>query len=294
MDSAVGSTLPRRLLARELRRLRESAGLGVEVARRAISCSAQTLWRMETGQSVRLRPHDIEKLGQVYRATPDEIKILLNLTEEAQQKGWWHAFDSTFPKFLDLYLGLETSAVRLTTYQAELIPGLLQTPEYLRALTWAWYPNLDTAEVEARIELRIKRQTRVTHPHDALIMDVTLSETALRLPIGGPAVMADQLWHLAEMSKRPNVTVRAVPTAVGAHRGLVVGPFVLLEFPTHPTAHLTEPPIVHCDGYTGSLYLEKPEEIEQYRGALTDIKRSALDGVKSRALIVSIAKELAQ
>ncbi|MEV4126707.1 helix-turn-helix transcriptional regulator [Nocardia sp. NPDC049707] len=294
MDSAVGSTLPRRLLARELRRLRESAGLGVEVARRAITCSAQTLWRMETGQSVRLRPHDIEKLGQVYRATPDEVKVLLNLTEEAQQKGWWHAYDNTFPKFLELYLGLETSAVRLTTYQAELIPGLLQTPEYLRALIWAWYPNLDTAEVEARIELRIKRQARLTYSHDPLIIDVTLGETALRLPIGGPAVMADQLRHLAEMTELPNVTVRVVPTAVGAHRGLNIGPFVLLEFPAHPTAHLTEPPIIHCDGYTGSLYLEKPEEIEKYRGALREIKRSALDEAESRALISRIAKELAQ
>lgn len=294
MTSPTGSTLPRRLLAGELRRLRQSSGLGVDAARRAISCSAQTLWRMETGQPVRLRLHDIEKLGQVYGATRDEMKVLLGLADEAQGKGWWHAYDDTFPKFLDLYLGLEASAEKLTTYQAELIPGLLQTPEYLRALIWAWYPNLDTAEVERRIELRIRRQARLTHQDDPIILDVTLSETVLRLPIGGAAVMADQLHHLIAACQRPNVSIRIVPTTVGAHHGLIVGPFVLLEFPQHPTVHLTEPPVVHCDGYTGSLYLEKPDEIEQYRNALKDIQRSALDEAKSRALILQIAKELAQ
>ncbi|WP_040694011.1 helix-turn-helix domain-containing protein [Nocardia vinacea] len=289
---ATGSTLPRRLLGRELHDLRENAGITMDVAKAAISVGKQTIWRMETGQPVRLRLIDIERLCQVYGATEEKTQVLLGLTEEAQGKGWWHAYGDAIPKHFDLFVGLEQAANRLTTYQSALIPGLLQTPEYRRAVLWTEFPNVETAEIERRVELWSRRQARITDDENPIKLDVIVDELPLRRPIGGPAVMAAQLQHLAEVSRLDNVSVRVVPASVGTHMGLLIGTFVLLEFPKHPTAHLTEPPIVYVQGYTGALYLEKPEEVQQYRDAYTRLQRSALDEAASRRLILEIAEEL--
>ncbi|MEV4130394.1 helix-turn-helix transcriptional regulator [Nocardia sp. NPDC049707] len=289
---ATGSTLPRRLLGRELNDLRQNAGITMDVAKKAISVGKQTIWRMETGQPVRLRLIDIERLCQVYGATEEKTQVLLGLTEEAQGKGWWHAYGDAIPKHFDLFVGLEQAAHRLTTYQSALIPGLLQIPEYRRAVLWEEFPNVETAEIERRVELWSRRQARVTDDENPIKLDVILDELPLRRPIGGPAVMTAQLRHLAEVSRLDNVSVRVVPASAGTHAGLLVGTFVLLEFPKHPTAHLTEPPIVYVQGYTGALYLEKPEEVQQYQDAYTRLQRSALDEVASRRLILEIAEEL--
>ncbi|WP_330250495.1 helix-turn-helix domain-containing protein [Nocardia sp. NBC_00565] len=289
---STGSTLPRRLLGRELHDLRENAGITMDVAKAAISVGKQTIWRMETGQPVRLRFIDIERLCQVYGATQEQTEILLGLTEEAQGKGWWHAYGDAIPKHFDLFVGLEQAAVRLTTYQAALVPGLLQIPDYRREVIWAEVPNADTAEVERRIELAARRQDRLTDDSNPLALDVVLDELPLRRPIGSPEIMAAQLRHIAEVSRLKNVSVRVVPADAGTHPGLLVGTFVLLEFPKHPTAHLTEPPVIYVQGYTGALYLEKPEEVQQYRDAYTRLQRAALNEADSRRLILKIAEEL--
>ncbi|MFE7799976.1 helix-turn-helix domain-containing protein [Nocardia sp. NPDC057440] len=291
---ATGSTLPRRLLGRELHDLRENAGITMDVAKAAISVGKQTIWRMETGQPVRLRFIDIERLCQVYGATEEKTQVLLGLTEEAQGKGWWHAYGDAIPKHFDLFVGLEQAAHRLSSYQAALIPGLLQIPEYRRDVIWAELPNVESAEVERRMELATRRQDRLTSESNPIKLEVVLDELPLRRPIGSPAIMAAQLQHLTEVSKLANVSVRVVPASAGTHPGLLVGTFVLLEFPKHPTAHLTEPPVVYVQGYTGALYLEKFDEVQQYRDAYTRLRRSALDEGESRRLILEIAEEFDQ
>ncbi|WP_406232612.1 helix-turn-helix domain-containing protein [Nocardia sp. NBC_01009] len=290
---ATGSTLPRRLLGRELHGLRENAGITMDVAKAAISVGKQTIWRMETGQPVRLRFIDIERLCQVYGATPEKTQVLLGLTEEAQGKGWWHAYGDAIPKHFDLYVGLEDAAERFSSYHTNLLPGLLQIPEYRREVIRAEFPNMETGEVERRIELASRRQARLSNDTNPIAVQVVLDELPLHRPIGGPSVMAAQLHHLAEIGQQlANVSVRIVPAGVGTHRGLLVGPFVLLDFPRHPTAKLTEPPVVYIQGFTGALYLEKADEVQQYRNAYADVQRVAMDEDDSRRLILEIAKEL--
>ncbi|WP_406280396.1 helix-turn-helix domain-containing protein [Nocardia sp. NBC_00881] len=288
-----GSTLPRRMLGRQLRELRVNSGVSAEVAREAIGVGKQTLWRMETGQPVRLNPLLIEGLCKVYGASEDVTNILLGLTEEASRTGWWHAYGDAIPKHFDLFVGLETAAKQIFSYQTTLLPGLLQTDEYRRALIWVDFPTMSSEEVERRIELFNLRKARLSSRPTPLILDATVDESALRRAIGGPAVMSDQLRNLGKAAERPNISIRVVPLGADAYCGLRVGTFVMLKFPTHPTAHLTEPPVIYMQGLTGALYLEKTEEVQQYRQAYADIQRSALDETQSRSLILEIAREYA-
>ncbi|MGO4647590.1 helix-turn-helix domain-containing protein [Nocardia sp. 2YAB30] len=288
-----GSTLPRRMLGRQLRELRNKSGVSAEAARQAIGVGKQTLWRMETGQPVRLNPLLIEGLCMVYGASEDVTNMMIGLTEEASRTGWWHAYGDAIPKHFDLFVGLETAAKRIFSYQTTLLPGLLQTDEYRRALIWVDFPTMPSEEVERRIELFNMRKARLTSQPKPLILDAIMDEAGLRRAIGGPAVMADQLKSLVKAIERQNISIRVVPLGAEAYCGLRAGPFVMLEFPKHPTAHLTEPPVIYMQGLTGALYLEKTEEVQQYRHAYADIQRSALDETRSRSLILEIAREYA-
>ncbi|MCP2315872.1 Helix-turn-helix domain-containing protein [Nocardia amikacinitolerans] len=288
-----GSTLPRRVLARHLRTLRETSGVSAEAARLSIGVGKQTLWRLETGQPVRLNPLFIERLCQVYGAGDDVTSMLLALTEEAGRAGWWHAYRDALPKHRDLFVGLEAAAKRIVSYQIALLPGIFQTVDYRRAITWIDSPQMPTAEVERRMGVFACRKMRLTDTGNPIAVDAILDESLLHRAIGGPAVMADQLEHLATLSDLPNVSLRVVPRSAHAYIGLSVGPFVILEFLRHPTMHLTEPPVVYLQAYTGALFLEKPEEVRQYRQVHVDLQRSALDEADSRYLIREIAKEYA-
>ncbi|WP_054816384.1 helix-turn-helix domain-containing protein [Nocardia arizonensis] len=286
-----GSSLPRRMLGRHLRELRERSGVSAEFARDVIGVGKQTLWRMETGQPMRLNPLFIEKLCEVYGASEHVTQTLLELTNETRKTGWWHALDDTVPRDFCLFAGLESTAKRLISYQPTLLPALLQTDEYRRALIWNDYPTMPGAEVERRISVFGRRKVRLDNDPATFSVEAVIDECALRRAIGGPSVMADQLIHLVALGERKNVSIRVIPLEVEAHSGLRAGPFAILEFPKHPTPHLSDPPIVHIQGLTGDLYLEKTEEIRQYRQAYADIERSVLDESQSRALLQRLARQ---
>lgn len=281
------------MLGRQLRDLREKSGVSADAARQAIGVAKQTLWRMETGQEVRLNPLFIERLCQMYGATEKKTNVLLGLTEETKRTGWWQAYGDLIPDWFDAFIGLEEAAKKLFSYQNVLLPGLLQTDEYRRAMVWVESPTFTTVEVERRIEMLAQRTVRLTSSTNRLTVEAIIDESALRRAIGGPAVMADQLKHLLRLGELENVSIRIVPLGKEAYLGLVIGPFVILEFPRHPTARLTEPPIVYVQGFTGGLYLEKTEEVRQFQRAYAELQRSSLDESRSRTLIRKIAREYA-
>ncbi|MEA3532630.1 helix-turn-helix transcriptional regulator [Nocardia sp. CDC192] len=293
-EAGSGSTIPRRLLARQLRALRDNARVSSETARKEIGVSQQTFWRMETGQPVKINRLFIEHLCKIYGTDEKTKAALLALRDEAQNKSWWHAYSDAIPKDFDLFVGLEQAASSLVGYQPTLLPGLLQTTEYRQALIWVERPNISTAYVNLRLELASRRRDRITSRTAPLNLDVIVNEAALRHAVGGAAVMESQLHHLASVGSRPNVSVRIVPIDARTHPGLFVGAFTILEFPPHKTTHLTEPPVVYVEGYTGDLYLEKGEEVAQYRKAFSDIERSALSREQSRNLFLEIAEEYAR
>ncbi|MFE3262378.1 helix-turn-helix domain-containing protein [Nocardia sp. NPDC059091] len=292
----IGSTVPRRMLGRELRRLRETSGVSVSKACAVIQCSPQTMWRLEGGQGgVKLKTLYIEALCKLYEASDEDTAALLGLIEEAQRPGWWHSYGDCVPEHFDLYLGLEQSARRFTAWQTTFVPGLIQTPAYRRALEWTAFPGMPTSAVEQRVELIMKRQERLEDP--AFSAAVLLSESVLGHEIGGPAVMADQIHQLIKVRQRRNVSIGVVPQTVGAHLGLQTYHFVLLEFPPRSSPELKtkwiEPPVVYVEGFTGALYLDQADKVDRYRSALVEIKRRALDEQCTRDLLAHKAKEYA-
>ncbi|WP_433631410.1 helix-turn-helix domain-containing protein [Nocardia sp. CA-120079] len=285
------TTLPRRLLARRLLQLREKAGLTRDKAAKLSEMSSQTLWRLENGQVALVKKMVIRALCDVYNASDDDRHALLWLAEEARKTGWWQSYSDAMFGDKDLFVVLEQAACRITSFQLTLLPGLVQTADYRRAVAQNYIPALTDDEIARHIELLVKRQERLQESPEHFTLDVMLSEAALRHQIGGAAVMAAQSRHLIELSNFPNVSIRIVPLTSGDHLGLEARSFVLLEFPEHPNPALTEPPVVHVEGYTGALYLDKPDEIDRYRIAVSSIETAALDEDESRTLLVAIAEE---
>lgn len=289
-DETTGSTVPRRQLGRYLRELRGGQRLTVRAAAERLEWSEAKIWRIETGQ-VSLRSLDVEAMCKVYGADASLTEALMGLAKETKARGWWHSYGDVIPEGFDLYIGLEEAASAVSWYEAELVPGLLQTESYAHALIESDNPGVDAQEIDRRVHVRIARQaliTRVTAPPE---LDVVLNEAIIRRPVGGPGVMHAQLSRLAEASTLPNVSLRIIPFSAGLHHGIMSGPFVILRFPLNGDGKATEPPTVYVDGFTGALYLDKPSEIQRYGKAFSDIWESSLSEDSSRELIHEAARE---
>lgn len=270
------------------------AGLHIEVSPQGIS-------RLEDGQKIKIATSQLKDLLDLYEVTATERELVLGLWEEIKRqeqiaklsgtaKGWWRAYeDQLLPNF-DYYLSLESATDHMTTHQLVLVPGLLQTPDYRRALIKGYEPDLSAVDVERRLELATRRQTRL---QDASFrLDVLISEAVLRHEAGGAAVMAAQLRHLVEPTEGATISVRVVPFHTGAHPGLVVLSFSLLEFPPL-TGRLTQPPVIYTEGSEGGLYLERDDVIGRYRRSIAGIEAVALNEEDTREMVLAIAKEYA-
>ncbi|MBF6416253.1 helix-turn-helix domain-containing protein [Nocardia cyriacigeorgica] len=282
------STFARRQIGKQLRYLRETSGVSVDVVKKALGVSTQTIWRMETGQPTKIGRLHIKELCRLYGAPESTTRILLELLDGVGRKSWWHAYADAVPKDYDLYLGLEAAASKLITHQPSLLPGLVQTDEYRRALIWMTEPDMPKVDVERRVELASRRRTRLNDP--GFEVEILLNEAALRHQVGGEFVMSEQLRHLSKVSESSTVTVRVLPLRK-CHIGLDVGVFNLLEFPPNRTPWLSEPPIVYLQGYASAQYLERPTEVELYKSAACVMRKAALSPERSAALINEIAEE---
>jgi transcriptional regulator with XRE-family HTH domain len=290
-EAQAGSTVPRRQLGRYLRDLRGSAGLTVRAAAKQLERSEPTIWRIESGLTS-VRSVEVEIMCRLYGASEDLTKALMALARETKAKGWWQAYGDVLPEWFDLYVGLEAAANRISWYEPELVPGLFQTAEYANALTRAHVPHESDAEIERRVELRLRRQGILGRPVDPPLLKVAVRESLLRCPVGGPGVMTAQLHRLADASELPNVTIRIVPFSAGLNPGMLTGSFEILRFPLNGGGQDSEPPTVFSDLFTGALYLDKPHEVELYDQAFGNIWNAALDPEPSRALLREAAEAL--
>ncbi|KIA60081.1 helix-turn-helix domain-containing protein [Nocardia vulneris] len=275
-QGTTGSTMPRRQLGRHLRDLRNRARMTTRTAAQQLEWSEAKIWRIETGQTS-LRSLDVEAMCKVYGAPSDLIGPLTALARETKARGWWTAYGDVIAEGFEVYIGLEEAATRLSTYENELVPGLLQTEDYTRALLTAARPDMPANELDRRVQLRMARQALVTRAHAPLHLDVVISESVLWRRIGGDAVTAAQLEHLRRMCDLPNVRIQVAPTDSGYHDGMDSGRFVMLEFPELRAGESPEPPVVYVESFTGPVYLDKENEIDRYRRALVSIKSVAVD-----------------
>ncbi|MGW5112214.1 helix-turn-helix domain-containing protein [Nocardia sp. NPDC004123] len=292
-EGPASSTLPRRQLGRYLRDWRIQAGLTIAEAAKLMEWGASTLQRLEKGNADRIRTIDIQELCRIYGIPAEIAEGLKGLAQQAAVKSWWHSYGDLIPENFDVYVGLEASAQQLSCYQSELVPGLLQTVEYARALNRLGYPEETVVEVDRRVQLRMQRQAMITRRMHPATIAMVLHESVLRRLVGGARVMAAQVRHLAELSTRSNVALRILPFAAGVPLGLSTGPFVILEFGCDSKGQPVEPPVVYVEGFTGDLYLERQGDVQRYRRAQAGLERCALDVQNSRNLLRQVAKEYA-
>jgi transcriptional regulator with XRE-family HTH domain len=258
-------TVRRRRLAAELRRLRDQAQLTIDDVAEKLECSASKISRIETGH-VGVTPKDTRELLKLYGVDPDQLEALVQLAREARKKGWWHTYTEVFT---GAFVGLEAETSSLRAYQALLIPGLLQTEDYMRSVIRAARPEETDAQVEKRVTARLARQRLLTDPDPPRYWAV-IDEAVLCRSVGGPDVMHAQLNWLVARATLPHVTIQVLPFNAGAHAGME-GPFLILGFPEQ-----ADPDVVYVDNTTAGIYLEEPSEILRYTLMFDHLRAAAL------------------
>lgn len=296
-DDTTSPTLLRRQLGRFLREAREGRGLSIANAAKEVQLSFNALQRLETGRTVNPRRQDVRELCSLYEVDAEDTDKAVGLAARAaaaKDEGGVTSLGGLFSDAFNMYVSMERSAWKLISYQ-ELIPGLLQTADYARAMISAFFADGSEEEIDQRVQIRLDRQVIVTRRTRPLNLDVLLHESALHRVIGGPRVMAIQLRQLAEISKQPNVSVRIHPFSAGSVWGLPAIPFVLLDFGTDSRGIPVEPPIVYLDGAMSSdVYIEKREVVQRYHEFAEAVRRTALDEVRTRDLLRQAARRFEQ
>ncbi len=250
------STVVRRQLGRHLRRLRDAAGKTEADVAEASLASRAKLWRIETGK-VAVKPGDVRGLCWLYGTDPKTVDALATLATGTREQGWWDGYGQRWPGF---QLGLEETADEIRTYNAELVHDLLQTPDYVRALCRAARPDSTDECIRNLVTHRAERQQQLlTRPPPQRLVAV-LGAGVLARPVGGPAVMAEQLACLHDLNRRDTIDIRVLPWEAGAHPAMLAGPFTIFDF-----HHDADPAVVHAETHTGARYLEKPDELAEYR-----------------------------
>jgi transcriptional regulator with XRE-family HTH domain len=287
MTSSSSPTVLKRWIAFELRRLRESRGVSREDAAAAVRGSVGQIGHIEVGRSLP-KPLELDKLLETY-GVPERSDFFQDLRTRAKKgRDWWIGFDETaVPEWFALFLGLESSAVQIESWDAQLIPGLFQTPAYAEAVIRGGEPELTDAEVAHRVRLRMARQLTLEALDSPRIWRV-LHESALRTMVGDAEIMRDQLKRLIQLAKQPTIEIQVLPFAAGAHPG-GNGTFTILSFP-HELEH--DPGAVYVETRAKGYYYEEPAELARYHDAMTRLRVQALKLGRTPAFINRIAEEL--
>lgn len=280
-----GPTVLRIALGGQLRRLRESHGISREAAGDAIRGSHSKISRLELGR-VGFKERDVRDLLALYQVTdPEQREAFVALARRANAPGWWHHYDEVLPPWFQTYIGLEQAAKVIRCFEAQFVPGLLQTADYARAVIELGHADEPSHELDERLSLRVRRQEILTRADPANLWAV-IDEGALRRPIGGAAVQREQLEYLVEISERHNVTLQVLPYAVGGHAA-GGGPFTILRFPESEL-----PDIVYLEQLTSALYLDKRPDIERYLAVMDQVSVQAESPSASRKLLLEMLDEL--
>jgi transcriptional regulator with XRE-family HTH domain len=283
MAASPSPTVRRKRLGIELRRLREQADLTCEEVGHRLDCSGTRISRIETGR-ISIRPGDVRELLEIYGITGAGADLLVQLAREARQKGWWHTYGRALPTWFEAYVGLEAAAVRFRDFQSMVIPGLLQTEDYARAvLRAAPYPGT-ADDIDRQVALRMERQSILDQPSPPDLW-LVLTESVVRVQVRGPVVMRSQLRRLIDVAERPSVTLQVLPVTIAA-QVQPISPFTILEFPD-----AADPTVVYLEHLTGSLFLEAEEEIRRYTVVFDHLRAEALGKAASIDLIAGAAAE---
>ncbi|AZM51419.1 transcriptional regulator [Streptomyces sp. WAC 01529] len=282
-----GPAVRRRRLGAELRALRDLAGLTSSQAAAKVGWHQSKVSRIETGRSG-VKAADVRLLLDAYEVRDphlSELLVALAGTDETGSSGrhhWWRAYRDLLPAAYRDYISLEAQAGWVRTLETSVVPGLLQTPEYARAVTRAALRGLSEEQVDSLVEVRLARQD-VLRADPPLRLSAVLDEAVLRRPVGGPGVFARQLARLREVTLLPQVRLQVLPFASGEHVGLI-GPFVIFSF-----RNIADLDVVVLDHLTSSLYLERKEDLQAYAEAFNSLQEQALSPEDSKDFIAGLS-----
>ncbi|WP_306338604.1 helix-turn-helix transcriptional regulator [Streptomyces sp. KL118A] len=280
-----GPAVRRRQLGAELRALRLRAGLTSSEAAARAGWHQSKVSRIETGRSG-VKAADVRLLLGVYQVEDPQLSELLIAFTGADDPGagrhhWWKAYRDLLPATYRDFISLESQASWVRTLETTVVPGLLQTPDYARAVTRAALGGLPEKQVDALVEVRLARQD-VLRADPPLRLSVVMDEAVLRRPVGGAKVLAEQLDRLRQASLLPHVQLQVLPFAAGEHVGLI-GSFVIFSFPD-----IADLDVVVLDHLTSSLYIERKEDLQAYSEAFTSLQVQALSPEDSTEFIAGL------
>jgi len=273
-----GPTLRRRRLGAELKRCREAAGLTQENVSRHFEWHAAKVTRIETAR-VAVTPRDVKDLLALYGVRDAAYRdALVELARLSRERTWWTDYRDIMR---GNFVGLEAGASSMHSWEPVILPGLLQTEAYMRALLRAGRPTDPVRHIDRRVSLRLMRQSRLTVDRPIELRAV-IDESVVRRVIGGRDVMVEQLKRLIDTAQLPNVTLQILPFDAGEHPFLG-GSAVLLEF--SDATHLD---VVYLEGIAGDYYEEQPAEVARYREEFERLSAKALDHRMTIKMIESL------
>ncbi|WP_055531181.1 helix-turn-helix domain-containing protein [Streptomyces graminilatus] len=279
----------RRQLSAQLKELHDQSGKTLAEVGAIIEVNQGSLSRIMNGDRG-TSPVLVKALLDCYGITDLKVREdILDLVraDQAQGKKWWRKYSAVINTTqYGGYLELEQSATTLRSYEPQLIPGLLQTPEYARQVITAMRVDLDAKQVQALVDVRMNRQAilaRDDSPPPKLW--AVIDEAAFRRIESKPAVLKEQLEHLLDVEPRPNITLQLLPFEIGFHPGLY-GSFMLMGFPE------PNPDVVWVENLTNSVYFEGSDDVGRYTEVFDHLRATALGPPETRSRIKDMLKEL--
>lgn len=278
-----GPTARRILLGALLKRLREEAGVARSDAAYEIRGSDSKMSRVEAGK-VSFKERDVDDLLTFYGvAKGADRDRVLEMARDSNKRGWWQRYNEVIPSWFEDYVGLEASASRIQTYELLFVPGLLQIPEYARAVVSAGRPNATDPNVEQRLKVRLNRQRILRRP-DAPTFWAVIDQSVLQRPVGGKDVLTAQLDHLIELAAQPSVVLQILPWELSGYAAEHA--FTMLRF-----AEPELPDLVYLEEHTGAAYLDKRPDVESYSRVMDRLTIDALPPERSRRLLADLRAE---
>lgn len=271
-------------LARELRNLRGKAGLSQEAVAEEMGWNESKLTRIENDKS-RVLIRDVTRLLRLYQVEGEQAEAITELARLAREPDWWHQYSGAIPEWFQVYVVLEASASHVFGYESELVPGIMQTEGYTRAImSTAPTPDGDE-DIEDKIKVRATRQTRLTAENPPEVW-IVMNEAVIRRTVGGRDIMCEQIEHLIKLARLRNVTLQVLPFAVGEHSAMH-GSFKLLKFQASD-----DPDKVYMEQQIGGLYTQKDHEVDRYRLMFDYLRAQALGPEQTIAMLRQVASEL--
>jgi transcriptional regulator with XRE-family HTH domain len=262
----------RRLVGGALRRYRENVGYALEDAARVLECDRSKISRIETGQRG-IRPKELRELLTEYGVPEREQAALVGLASRGGQRAWWHQYADVLPgAYLD-YVIMESAASEIMTYEAQIVPDLLQTDEYARAIAAAGPGYATDQQLQDAVAAKAMRRQAVLSGVSGRRLSVVLGEGTLHQVVGGPGVMAGQISHLVRLiDDFPGLTVQVLPFSAGAHAAAAgSASLAILRFPDAPSLG-----VVYLEALSGGVYLESQEDVARYIRAFALLRAAAL------------------